>query len=401
METATLQLTRPNTIESAEKFLQQIVSDSSQRLDLRIPHALKGDDLGGLASTLQVIATWARRNPHGRLRTYVPSTDAQASLESLLEHDHGLFSVLMAPAVLDKSGNDITYAARRDAIRRLDRIADFSGAKRGSEALIAAADHTSRHEPEALYTPASASASGKLRNEGAMARLVRQFGSLVQVGPRSKELLLQNAEPIAQILHELLDNTHRYARFHTDGLTALNPSVRLVKAEAVSQSLDVLVTRVKNQPLLYNYLRHESHQSPLYQESVVQDMRRFLEISVLDTGPGIAARRLEELRQSENPSLHMEISALFDCLRKHVTTSSNLSRGLGLDHVQSTLTTLRGFIRIRTGRVELIRDFIASPYSPLEDPVEKWDLDLAGQSRQKACGSLVTMLIPTNFRRGT
>lgn len=398
MRRATLQLSRPNTIATAELLLDKLSSDVSGTLDLRIPHRLQGDDLGGLVASLQVIATWAHRNPNGRLQTYVRHSEVEAGLRSLIENDHGLFAVLMAPRVVDLNGGDIVLQARHMAIQRLDHISDFPGARRGSQALIAAADHTSRSAPSALYTSPNSPVGGTLRSELAMSKLVEQFGQLTHVGASSKRDFLANIEPVAQIIHELLDNTHRYARHETDGLTAVQPSVRLVRAEAIGQTRRQLLERAEEQPRLRAYLEHDSHESVLHRNSVGPGMRRFLELSVLDTGPGIAARRLLELGESEDGSEQTELAALSDCLRKHVTTSSNTARGLGLDHVQSTLTNLRGYIRIRTGRIELTRDFISSPYTAGEDQASTWEMSLLQERlRKRAVGSLVTMLIPTNY----
>lgn len=400
MTRTTIQLQRPNTIAAAELLLEKLSSDTSGSVDLRIPHSLKGDDLGGLVAALQVIATWARRNPSGRLQTYVNSLDIKSGLTSLLESDHGLFAVLVAPTVVDVNGGEIVLQARHMAIQRLDHIEDFPGARRGSQALIAAADHTSRSAPRALYTPRASPIGGKLRSELAMTRLVEQFGELTQVGASSKRDFLKNVEPIAQIIHELYDNTHRYARHEADGLTAVQSSVRLIRAEAIGQPLERLVERTQDQPQLRAYLQHASHESAFHENSADGGMRRFLELSILDTGPGIAARRLLELGAMPDTSEQAELSALADCLQKHVTTSSNAARGLGLNHVQSTLTHLRGYLRIRTGRVELTRDFISSPYRPREDQSQAWDLTNVNERfRKSITGSLVTMLIPTNYHR--
>lgn len=397
MRRTTLQLSRPNTITAAELLLDELSKDVTGALDLRIPHRLQGDDLGGLAASLQVIATWARRNPNGRLQTYVKQSEVEAGLQSLIDSDHGLFAVLMAPRVVDRNGGDIVLRARHMAIQRLDRIDDFPGARRGSQALIAAADHTSRSTPSALYTSPSSPLGGRLRSELAMSKVVEQFGELTQVGASSKREFLANVAPIAQIIHELLDNTHRYARHEADGLTSVQPSVRLVRAEAIGQTRSQLVERAKEQPRLRAYLEHDSHESVLHRNSVGPGMRRFLELSVLDTGPGIAARRLLELGGGDE-SVKSELGALTDCLRKHVTTSSNTARGLGLDHVQSTLTNLRGYIRIRSGRIELTRNFISSPYIPGEDQESTWETTRVQEQHHKhAAGSLVTMLIPTNY----
>lgn len=401
MANTTLQLRRPNTIANSELLLGEILADTSGELDLRVPQSLKGDDLGGLAATLQTIATWARRNPRGRLRTYIVRSGLESGLRTLLDSEHGLFAILMAPAVVDAQGDDIVLEARHMAIQRLDQISSFNGARRGSQATIAAADHTSRNSPRALYASADSLVGSTLRKEAGMVQLVRQFSELTQVGAGSKRDLLYSAEPIAQILHELLDNTHRYARHGADGLTVIQPSVRLVRAEAIGQSLQLLTERAEDQPVLRKYLMHPSHRSALHSDSTVPDIRRFLEITVLDTGPGIAARRLLELGLSMEPTVESEFAALTDCLRKHVTTSSNASRGLGLEHVQSTLTRLRGFIRIRTGRIELTRDFVSSPYSPAEDQTSKWMPAADPRTSLRECteGTVVTMLIPTNLYR--
>jgi hypothetical protein len=137
-----------------------------------------------------------------------------------------------------------------------------------------------------------------------------------------------------------------------------------------------------------------------------------MEINVFDNGPGLASKYLG--KPLSEVSVKQEWEAVQACWGKWATTSDRQNKGLGLYRVAQTLTESRGFLRLRTGRLSLYRDFSDRPYpdigtDPAEDLFSQKKLMLMDfESRLAAyeqlsqltpCnGLLLTMLIPINLR---
>ena len=399
------QMRIPSTaiIPNVEASLQKIAV-LQQETDLLIPHHLKHDDLSGHASTIQLIATWSQSLQAGDLRTYVPPNDAKDEiLNRLVGSDHGLVGILMAKRVVDRSGTDITRAARTAAIQRLQRINQTSYRRRGSSDLILAADHTSQRQPMALYATANRSGQpevevGGQRMFGAVARRMVDTST---VGQSRHPQLIAQTETIAKILKELFSNTHDWARNDAASGNDILPSVRAIRAEGVSYPEAKMRAIAHGSPPLGTYLMGQNrHQRS---DDLPTPMHRFLEISVLDTGPGLTARSLRQQGLTSSTTIDDEYTATLRCLSKHSTTSTNLDtikrRGIGLHLVMECLTQLHGFMRIRTGRLALYRNFRTNPYLPDTGDapsVFDWETNSRVLTQHSwVSGTLISILLPT------
>lgn len=86
----------------------------------------------------------------------------------------------------------------------------------------------------------------------------------------------------------------------------------------------------------------------------------FLEISIFDTGPGLAARWLGKNDKNiniKNISLEMELSATISCFKVHATSQESAGHGDGLYFASRALRQLDAFMTLRTGRMFLWQDF--------------------------------------------
>ena len=91
-----------------------------------------------------------------------------------------------------------------------------------------------------------------------------------------------------------------------------------------------------------------------------------LEISVSDTGPGMARRILgkdyDDIDETE------EIDAVINCFQKYLTSDKSGARqvrGRGLSKVVQ-LIGKTGLVRVRSGNVSLVRNFLNHPLSRTE-----------------------------------
>lgn len=125
--------------------------------------------------------------------------------------------------------------------------------------------------------------------------------------------------------------------------------------------------------------------------------------SIIDDGPGLARSVAGNLGRLDDLDEATEINYLKMALNKTVRTSFRQMGNLGLPRVQLLMTNLRGFMSIRTGSLELRRDFIANPIQPRpESPLfAEWvasDYDdfYAGPR----VGTDVTLMLPIDYTSG-
>ena len=112
---------------------------------------------------------------------------------------------------------------------------------------------------------------------------------------------------------------------------------------------------------------------------------RFIEFCVFDSGLGLARRWLDD-KWSPSISLPAEYSACLECLKKHRSSSNRRDKGRGLAEVMTTLASLNGFLKIRSGRLSLYRDFINTPLKTGVTDVELYDFP--------SCTTVLTELAP-------
>ncbi|WP_247591635.1 hypothetical protein [Ralstonia pseudosolanacearum] len=118
----------------------------------------------------------------------------------------------------------------------------------------------------------------------------------------------------------------------------------------------------------------------------------FLELTVLDTGPGLVRRWLSRFPEKALSELSIadEVEIVKRCFEMHASTKENRSSGGGLDRVVQTLTELKGFLRLRTGRICLVQDF-SSDKSRAFSP-RHWDT--AQEELPLTTGAVYSIIIP-------
>lgn len=166
-------------------------------------------------------------------------------------------------------------------------------------------------------------------------------------------------EALATIIAESFKNTHDHAREETNG-SNVETSVRALYARYYSMS-DVLhsiaLVSPENITPVERYIRGFSPRSvkPGVRLPDQPSVNGFLELSVLDSGPGMAARWLNRPVQELSPK--EQLAAILQCFGKGRTTTGAPGRGFGLWKVLLSLSVLRGFISVRTNNIHAYRQF--------------------------------------------
>ena len=166
-------------------------------------------------------------------------------------------------------------------------------------------------------------------------------------------------EALATIFAETFKNTHDHAREDTDG-SDLETSVRAIYAryypmQAVLKNIASMPADGVSQAERYVRSFAPRTVKPGVRAPDMPAVSGFLELSILDSGPGMAARWLRRPVHDLDPRQQLE--AVLQCFGKGRTTTASPGRGFGLWKVLISLIGLRGFISVRTNSIHAFRQF--------------------------------------------
>lgn len=402
------------TIADVEREIAEIAARPRTRLLL--PVRPKKWWFGGEAALIQLLITWGKLCPDATLVTHVGEhEDPTLQLSHLVGRAFGFVAVWMARDVADRSQRralkvlanklsekeiDLMWFGRRRRESLQPSLFGDEGPIAGSEiasvgdrVFLASIDHQPRWRIPAFYFP-----SGEVRHRDDFVSLADTMARKATSGRGGSPITPEVRGPLGAILHELLKNTHAWARTDEFGVPLLRSARGLIAqghSWAESEALDV----AKGSPALGAYLSEGKLRSP-------EGRWRFLELSVFDSGPGLAKRWLSGysggIDRISPGTLEDEYRACMECFLRWNSSSGAGHKGVGLHEVMRVLSDLNAFMRVRTGRLALYRDFIARPYAGRSSEDCSFN-DWTTQSNSltalgRAEGVLYTMLIPIRGR---
>jgi hypothetical protein len=206
-----------------------------------------------------------------------------------------------------------------------------------------------------------------------------------------------------------MQNTSDWAKTSYDGENEILPNLR---ASLINIFLDEgLVKTDSGEDQVRFYLKNiyaaglakikiPSKQIKLFGDEVSENEKiGVCEISVLDTGPGMARRWLNKDYKEFNRD--EELLAVKSCFLKHLTSDvsgKRQLRGQGLCNVISVIGEI-GLIRVRSGRVLLIRDFNERNLDRKE--IESGDLEFSIEENNMHLveGTTVSILYPFLYKK--
>ena len=402
-----LKIQGPQSIPDIEAELTELDEQRPHRLLL--PTKLTETAIGGQASLIQLILTWGTRHADTTLVTHIKSgEDPAGQLTKMAKQPFGFSAIWAADTVTDLSGErDLRVEAnvcseqqfammwRGQASRSGQQslfgegdpyfAPEVSGA--GQQVFLACVDHDRWAIPQCYF------ADETLRGRDDFVALAR--ASILRA---TKDT---NASPVSPdlygafgaIFHELFRNTHEHARHDRNG-ALLRRSLRGMIVNRRAWTREKVESVVKEAPPLREFTQSQISGGR-------DDYVRWLEVSVFDSGIGLAAHWMRD-QWSETTPVDQELAATEKCLQKWASASGQSHKGLGLHEVATMLTRLNGFMRIRSGCLSLYRDFNLNPVNePITDFVKLFDWTTMTNSPTKmapVAGTLFTLLIPIASR---
>lgn len=377
------------TINACEAAISEVCS-AGRGMSLILPKNPKYAFFGGFAAGAQVAMTWARNSSDRKL--YLKHETDAAALESLMEYPQNFIAGLMSSSIYGVDGVDdkidLFYS---EASKKLDeQAASETGSHRGGLSYFIFADSSSKGYDKNFYF-GPGGAEKNVRDVKSIKNVVGRMLERAYKFTAAEELDEESMEAITRIVYELFLNTHQHGRWSERREIRVKPSVRAVFVGAVNVLDRAATEAVHSMPPLSRYIDGLG----------LGQRARFIEISVLDSGVGYFRRWAADKGEE---ALHNDVSSQYEifkkCMKFRMSSSGSNVKGNGLFAVMDRLTQLKGFMRVRTGRLSLYRDFNYAPTKDVSDIDFKDWLGAPDVSLHPECaGSLISILIPLGEKK--
>jgi hypothetical protein len=388
------------TVNECEKFVDAVTSDDAAD-DLVLPVGTDAVVFGGIAAAIQGVLTWARRSDAKNLALRGTANALQDLVEDTLSRPHKFCATMMARSIRDSETSTnlrpILYVSAEAAIVKQGTCA--YGQQRGGLCWFVFVDHSTKGFDRNFYLGDD--------EKKAEVRQLQQIRSVInammeksmQVVGGGERLPDEDVAHIGRLFYELFLNTHEHGSRGEIRENWLKPGLRVLYTNAINLSPNAGGASLRGAPPIDSYL------TSLEIKEI--DRRRFIEISIVDSGLGYAGRWRADNKESEDIeeiSLAEEYKIFKKCFTFRETSSKTTTKGNGLPVVMDRLTKLRGFMKVRSGRLSLYRDFVASPYFEGEQcTFSDWNNGSSDDSNlsemSPVAGVLVTLLIPLEAKQ--
>tara|TARA_R100000365_G_C2743908_1_gene72657 strand:+ start:213 stop:1382 length:1170 start_codon:yes stop_codon:yes gene_type:complete len=348
MDNARLQ--KNSTFSDIEHLCQRICD--SDDIKLQIPNKLAESGIFGIeGAALQLFATWLRKNkPNEILHTAVADKLSPEGFTDLCNSAFGLVSLRLSDQIWSNSKEPIDRRVALtpaipifEKLRAEDYKNSFKGLYVAIPAIRAASHHSRNREFDSpLYN------NEHVVNAEKFKRIVEHIISSIVPSKMSKEMLNDDTiYHISEIIRELFSNTHRHGRTDEKG-RILAKNFRLI----TFRSHDITNAR------LQKIIGSGGGDLALFGSNWMPNKDghlRVLDVTVSDSGPGYA-RRWTGLSQNELTPQD-ETNAVINCFIKNRSSDVETSSGVGLSNVLLDLRRVRGWFRLRTGRISVEKAF--------------------------------------------
>ena len=363
----------------------------NEKIDLQLPRKFIHSDFSTDFSFLQFIATWVRKKYSGDLILPV----LEDELEFYFNQDFVYPTIVLS---WEKEICDINKSNLKKPLKKISQnyFVKMEYLKHKTKNLnsipIYSFDHDISKRGLSRYFYGT---NNKLVSEETLDfniyPVFEKIG-LFYSGSFFRNSLSPHLGELLAIIHELYMNTDQHAKTDEQGFN-LYPNIRAVNLQFHKRQLKKYIEIYESKPGLVDFFKSSV---PLNDESQVY----LFEISVLDSGPGFV-RRYSKTSDLTSISIEQEVEIVKECLYRHNTSSETIERmikGLGLSRILQILNN-KGFLRIKTGRIDVYRDLRNNPFTKSNKPsdIELVDWLTSGKkytSNHECEGALLSIIYP-------
>lgn len=350
-----MQISRKLNLYDIESLYDSIGTDPHLRLPISMSH---GGGLGVDAALAQFIVTWARAYEQSVLHLYAPVDEAIAQIPQLAKSAAGLFALIMSSEI---HAEDHQVIDRREALMAIRPLIEamFDGDIRNTSSTKGArptainlfsVNYAKREFIKPFYFDHS---SPQVQPQSWFSELIAHSSGLMTANKDRAALLKAGLPELGSVLYELIDNADHHAT--TDVLGN--------KYRKALRGTSIKLNRISRQDALGYSDREPELARFILKHFLRSEVLDFLEISVIDSGPGLARRWLTAREGRPVESLDQldfdeELSATLECFKRHISSKPDPERsGIGLHTALQALNKLKAYVRVRTGRLSLNQAF--------------------------------------------
>ena len=385
-----MKITRSMNTYDIEELYPLCLKEQLLRLPVSMSH---GGLLGVDASLAQLVITWAKAQTKSTLHLYADTENAFEHVYQLAKTAAGLAALVMSSEIESETHDPIDRRSALTVIRPMIEamferdLKNTSGAKGARPKVINlfSINHAQMEYIKPFYFGEK---EPEVHNWPSFSTLIEELSSVMHTRHERNALMRSGLPALGTVLEELISNADEHA----------SSDLRGKKYKKGLRGMTVKASRISKTDI-----KDYSHTEPELARFVLKHMVKsvdeldFLEISIIDSGPGLARRWLsmkegEPLESLEKLTLEEELEATLDCFKKHVTTKPSKESGMGLHNAVQAFNKLQAYVRLRTGRLCLSQAFQGHEGEVAYNP-KKWsgDGELAA-----AEGTVFTICIPVN-----
>jgi len=357
---------------------------------IQIPGTLDRAGMFGIdAASCQFLLTLVEEQPDLALRLSVGGLDSSAHLESLARHLFGFAAICCFDKIVDAQSKPVSNTIIRGCIdgwvTRMDS-GKLGEIIRGRSVTLACVSNGPREFIRPLY---ALEENRGLQPCTAFQSFTRDM--LSKCGA-SDVLTIREVDALGELLFELFRNTDEHASLDERGNQKSEPRFRAISASYREMQITDTTSYFGGDLTLQSYI------GKLVASSKGAQKLKFFELSVVDNGPGLAARWIADKGTKEGTSIvdvtiDEELNAVYECFEKYNTTKTDAGAGQGLTKVVNRLSSLNAFMRLRTGRLALYQTFSSKDIVTGKVAFRPVQIN-AQRALKRATGTCYTICIP-------
>lgn len=366
-----ISLPTQTNLSGLESFIREVRQSPGQALRLPVQVG-RGGAFGFSGVAVQAVATWARLHEGTRqLRVSPNFASDEATRDRFAGNLLGMCGLYFAHTI--QAGEQILSRALalESVAPRVFAMEDYRyrDTSRGRNAALCCFEGAKLEFVHSLYAirrrgnPAVTSVRSAAQFKGILAGMLEACSA-----GASRRLTETQLEVLAQLVHQLFKNADVHTASDAQG-SLYDSGVRgLQVREVLISDEDAFSDFVAGDRVFQGYLTKLGRR-PLIREKGERgstaklanwESSTFIEITVFDTGPGLALRWLANqsgVTQYSQVNREQELAAVMECFQLHATTHSMGMKGDGLPIALRAMKELQAFMFLRTGRLALYQDF--------------------------------------------
>lgn len=313
-------------------------------IDLLLSKDLNLNKFGIQSELILLFITWFRKSS-GKVILNTASQDVVVLEDFVNKHyNFSIITLAFNRGIFNIENVDISNEIIPFIKRKLNEIEINLFWGKGDHSYILSLQKSLNPFPKAFYL------NGKLKSKSDFENLTNYLLSISiknKLSNLNDNRLMDSLPVIGRIVYELIENTHFWSLcdYRDEDLEF---GLRSLLISNHHGEFDELVKGAKDDAFLTEYLTNLKD----------QDVSNIIEISVIDSGSGLASRYSKTAIEKFNnfDEVYKEIE---NCLIKFHSSEkdSPYTRGFGLHTIMELLSKKDGFLKLRTNGLKLYRDF--------------------------------------------